>query len=323
MVAFIQTAVLLGAVRHGFGQKQRLLSEHQIEQVEKVGVESFQYNSEVTNAQQMVYAANLLYVAALCLGKLAVAYLFKRLSPRRGATVLIYATLIYGCAGILIVAVTPDLARPWSIDDTSSRSTFARWAAVEAIGMVLDCVLIIFPAVLVRGLNMGRSTKIAVVLGFAFRLPVVGFAALRLAALAAMNYNDFTFSYVDAEIHGQLEMSFNVIAATIPCLRIFLKGWNTSFITTTLKEIDPEMYTRHSSVASPRHTPQQSKNSSACKSKRLSWRNRQDNLNEIFDGTTHRTESSISSERVIGIRQASAGSKNSITVQRSVDVDIN
>ncbi|KAI5363498.1 hypothetical protein Slin15195_G091470 [Septoria linicola] len=306
IVAFTQTAVLMSAVKHGLGRKKRLLSGHEIEQVEKV-----------------VYAANLLYVAALCLGKLAVAYLFKRLSPQRGATSLIYATLIYGCAGILIVSITQDLARPWSIVGRSSRSTFARWAAVEAMAMVLDCVLIIFPAVLVRGLNMGRSTKIAVVLGFAFRLPVVVLAALRLAALAAMDYDDFTFTYIDAEIYGQLEMSFNVVAATIPCLRIFLKGWNTSFVTTTLDEIDPEMYTRHSSVASPRRTPRQSKNSSACKSKRSSWRNRHDNLNEIFDGTTHRTESSISSERVTGIRQASAGSKNSITVQRSVDVDIN
>ena len=255
----------------------------------------------------------------LCLSTLAIGCLFVRLSPRRGATLITYTVVAYGFAGILIIALSKNITRPWKVMGTASRSTLPRWAAVEAMGMALDIALIVFPAVLVRGLKMGRSTKIAVFLGFALRFPAIIFAAIRVAAIATMDYEDFTFSYIRPEIWGQIEMHYNVVAATIPCLRMFLKGWNTSFISTTLKEMDPEAYTRHSSQAIG--SPRQSKNSRSAKSKRLSWRSRQDNLGEIFDGNTHRTESSISSERV-GTRQVSAGSKHSITVQHSISIDV-
>lgn len=83
----------------------------------------------------------------------------------------------------------------------------------------LDCV----PVVLVHGLKMGRSTKIAVFFGFALRFPAVIFAVIRVAAMATMDYEDFTFSYIKPDIWGQVGMHYNVVAATTPCLRMFLR----------------------------------------------------------------------------------------------------
>lgn len=203
----------------------------------------------------------------------------------------------------------------------SSRSTLARWAAVEAMGMALDIVLIAYSASLVGDLNIRRSTRFSVFLGFALRFPVIIFAALRLAAMATIDNQDITFSCVNTEVYGQVEMHYNLVAATIPCLRIFLKGWNTSFNSTSLKGIDPEAYTVHSSL-SPARTPRPSKHSRPSQSNRLSWRSRRADMDEIFDGITHKTESTISSDRHAIHRQTCDGSKHPITVHHSIDIEI-
>ncbi|KAM3413878.1 hypothetical protein BST61_g10552 [Cercospora zeina] len=301
MLATAQTATLLSAVAWGLGEKSRVLSPREVDVIEK-----------------LVYASSILFVLTLCLSKLAVGFLFNRLSPKTVAKAIIYATVIYGVAGVLIIAIDRIIAIPWAITSTSRTSFLAKWVAIEASGMALDIVLIAYPAALVRGLKMSRSTKIAVFLGFALRFPVLAFAGLRIAYIVDMDFNDFTFFYVTATIFGLAEMHCNVVAATIPCLRIFLRGWNTSFMNTTLKEMDPEAYTRHSSVASPRswRTLRKSKASSSSRSKkRLS-------SSGVWDGATSRLESNISSEHITGQRQVSAGSR-SITVQHSIDVDIN
>ncbi|GIZ48780.1 hypothetical protein CKM354_001182700 [Cercospora kikuchii] len=301
LLATAQTGTLLSAVAWGLGERSRLLTPRELDVVGK-----------------LVYTSSILFVLALCLSKLAVGFLFNRLSSRAAVKAIIHAIVIYGVAGILVVAVDRNMAEPWKIGSTSRDSFLARWSTVEALGLVLDVILIVYPAVLVRGLKMSRSTKIAVFLGFASRFPVLIFAGLRIAYIANMKFDDLSFSSVVTIILGLAEMHCNVVAATIPCLRIFLKGWNTSFMNTTLKEMDPEAYTRHSSVASPRswRTLRKSKASSSSQSKR-----RQSSYGGVWDGATSRIESNISSEHITSNLQVSAGSR-SITVQRSIDVDI-
>lgn len=308
VTAVAQSAILLGAVREGLGERSDLIG------------------GKVVVVQKLIYTSSILFVLALCLGKLAVACLLSRLSPRRAATAITCAILLYGLAGILTIALYRDISQPWMVTATSSRSTLATWAAVEAAGMALDIVLVAYSASLVGDLNIRRSTRFSVFLGFALRFPVIIFAALRLAAMATIDYQDMTFSIVNTEVYGQVEMHYNLVAATIPCLRIFLQGWNTSFNSTTLKEMDPEACTVHSSL-SPAHTPpllllRPSKHSRSSHSKRLSWRSRRADMDEIFDGITHKTESTISSDRHAIHPQTCHGSKYPITVQYSIDIEI-
>ncbi len=85
---------------------------------------------------------------------------------------------------------------------------------------------------------MARESKRKVVAGFLMRAPIVVFSVLRVVAISRLNYSDWTFSYVPMEIYAQLELHYSVAGATIPCLHVFLKGWNTRFLGTALEEID-------------------------------------------------------------------------------------
>lgn len=66
----------------------------------------------------MIYASNVVYVFALCLGKLAMTLLFERLSD--GAPTFDYmhkaitaAAAVWGVVGVLIIALASDVPRPW------------------------------------------------------------------------------------------------------------------------------------------------------------------------------------------------------------------
>ncbi|KAF7187089.1 hypothetical protein HII31_11566, partial [Pseudocercospora fuligena] len=301
LLSLIQTSVVFGGVSRGFGKRASRLSQ-----------------SELNQAEKIIYASNLLLIAALCFGKLAIATLFCRLSAMRASNMLMVLIFAYGVAGICVIALGRPIDTPWDVRNASPGTTLARWASVEAVGMLIDIVLTAYPILLVRNLKMSKGTKVAVMLGFALRFPVIIFSALRLASLATMDYSDFTYSYVDAELFAQAEMHYNTIAATIPCLRIFLKGWQTGFLGTTLEAMDPDEYTRHSSIAKSPRTPQTSSN----KSKRLSWKQRQRDMSAIFDGDNRGPQTSVSSQQEAGNRSVSRGSERSITVEHRISVGI-
>lgn len=256
-----------------------------------------------------------MFVVSLFLGKLAVTTLFCRLAVVQGPKLLMAVLFAYGVSGVCVIALGRPLHEPWKVRHSSVSSTLARWAAVEAIGTSIDLLLIAYPFFLIRKLKLPKSTKVAIILGFALRFPVIIVSALRLVSLAMMDYGDFTYSYVEPEILAQVEMHYNTIAATIPCLRVFLKDWQTGFLGTTLEHIDPEEYTRHSLVAqSPRTL-----HSSSSKSQRLFWVRKQRDMSEIFDGESVGPTTRVSSQQEH--QSASRGSKGSITVEHTIKIE--
>ncbi|KAK6428184.1 hypothetical protein LTR95_015674 [Oleoguttula sp. CCFEE 5521] len=97
-----------------------------------------------------------------------------------------------------------------------------------------------FPIVLVYGLQMPLASKLTVVTGFAFRLPVVVFTILRFDAFRDTpgNVADISWTYVLLAIYTELEMHASLMAATIPCMHIFLRSFNTGFLATTALQVD-------------------------------------------------------------------------------------
>lgn len=83
---------------------------------------------------------------------------------------------------------------------------------------------------LVRDLQLSWRTKSVVVVAYGLRLPVVLAAAVRLYYLHQSLYSD------DASLHGilaavctQIELSYAVIATTMPCLKPFMSALNTQY----------------------------------------------------------------------------------------------
>lgn len=230
-------------------------------------------------------------------------------------------TILWGLASLLTLAIRRPLSHPWDIAQHGSSNTiliFIRWAAIESTGIIVDLALIIFPTYLLWPLKMPKDTKISILLGFSLlRFPVIVLAALRIAAMSKINWLDASLTYVNPSIFGQLEMHLNTIAATVPCLRIFLRGWNTGSLGLTLEDLDHEEYARHS-VTNPRNGTGGTVSSGGSKGRKY-----QEKGEEFLQAqSVGHTESTISSEKGRqGQRSASIDSQYAIMIMRSVDVD--
>ena len=110
LVATVQATLIMVAVRYGLGRRHdELLSEKE------------------SVILTMVYAGSLLYVLALCLGKLAVALLIVRLSGSRtqklAAASLASAIGIWGMGSVFAVALRQDVNHPWNAFSLFAHST--------------------------------------------------------------------------------------------------------------------------------------------------------------------------------------------------------
>lgn len=72
---------------------------------------------------------------------------------------------------------------------------------------------------------MRMSRKIQAIAAFAFQLPPCIFAVVRVVYLRrALTAEDSTWLAVDWHIWTQINLHFCVIAASMPCLKVFLDG---------------------------------------------------------------------------------------------------
>lgn len=106
----------------------------------------------------------------------------------------------------------------------------------------MDLVVTTFSIYLVRGLQMDAKLKSIIVTTFALRLFITPVATIRLVSMSEVQADNLSFTYALPETMTQLEMYGNLISATLPCLRIFLTAWNTSFMDIRLEEIDNNLY---------------------------------------------------------------------------------
>jgi hypothetical protein len=110
------------------------------------------------------------------------------------------------------------------------------------MSIVTDIIITSLAIYLVWDLNMASKSKSLVITAFALRLFVVPVTIARLVTLKHIQYDDLSFSYSLPEVMTQLEMYCNLITTTLPCLRLFLTAWNTSFMDMRLEEIDHNAY---------------------------------------------------------------------------------
>ena len=51
--------------------------------------------------------------------------------------------------------------------------------------------------------------------------------------------SDITWTYVTPIIYTEVELHYSIIAATIPCMHIFLRNFSTGYLGTTAEQVDP------------------------------------------------------------------------------------
>lgn len=197
-------------------------------------------------SSQAIYATDLIFILSTWIGKLSVSFLFTRLAQESNKTRLGWASSalvsIFSIISLISVAVRPDTTSPWLYHEGDVTSILGRWIVTGVMSIVTDIIVTGLAIYLVWDLNMASKSKSLVITAFALRLFVVPVTIARLVTLKHIRYDDLSFSYSLSEVMTQLEMYCNLITTTLPCLRLFLTAWNTSFMDMRLEEIDHNAY---------------------------------------------------------------------------------
>ncbi|KAJ9640331.1 hypothetical protein H2199_005870 [Coniosporium tulheliwenetii] len=200
------------------------------------------------------YAADLLFIACMCSSRLAMILFVQRCGVKKHfiATYVITAiTIVWGIAALILIAVPCEAVMPWNSLDSTCSSLATRWTIIVAGDIFIEIALLALPVYLVWDVQITVSTKWAVITPFWLRAPVIVLSTLRLLALHdAMTSTDYTFDLVLAAVYTQLEMHACLVSATVPCMRPFLKAFDTGYWGTTIAQVDPTASTTKGSAGS-------------------------------------------------------------------------
>ncbi|KXT11672.1 hypothetical protein AC579_7044 [Pseudocercospora musae] len=226
LLAFGQSIAVFQAVKYGLGQK--------------VNANSLELR---TSLEQSILASDILSIMALTGSKLAVSLLILRLSSFKRH---VLASRIV-TAFIILWGVTS------TIGTGIIRSNFrlgpkSGWIGVGTVSFIIEVALFLLPIYLVWNLQMKLSSKLTIIIGFAFRIPASALTLLRVLAVVSIVKGgdnpdertiDVFWEYLIPTIYTTIEMHYSLMAATIPCMHLFLKNFETGYLRTTADQIDP------------------------------------------------------------------------------------
>jgi len=97
------------------------------------------------------------------------------------------------------------------------------WIFDAIFDVVSNSAILALPIVLVTPLQMPVGRKFQAIAAFAFQIPACIFAIVRVIHLhKALSAQDHTWAAVDWQIWTSVSVNFNVIAASIPCLKMLV-----------------------------------------------------------------------------------------------------
>ena len=103
-----------------------------------------------------------------------------------------------------------------------------RYAIIVVTDAVIDVLLIILPAFLVWKLQMSAKLKLQVVSVFAFRLPLLVFSVLGLVRFnSSLRDLNPGVARTGAVVYQQSELCWSLLSATVPCLKSFIRSFDT------------------------------------------------------------------------------------------------
>ncbi|KAK2737891.1 hypothetical protein FQN57_007342 [Myotisia sp. PD_48] len=213
------------SVNHGLGKRIENLDELQISQL-----------------QRGVYASTIFYLLSLFLAKLSTLIFITRMATPEKYAKAIRASLallvVWWVSSTLAAAFQCGVPAPWAYYNMEAKcfNTMAFWIVTTAIDMATDIVLILFPAWIVRDLQMKRFLKVLVVTVFASRIIVIIASALRLVYLRNMdNSSDRTFDGIPYHTATQCHAMLSTVVACVPAFKPFMDRANTGFVSISFK----------------------------------------------------------------------------------------
>ncbi|OJD19729.1 rpsU-divergently transcribed protein [Emergomyces pasteurianus Ep9510] len=217
-IAIIHSSVKLIEVRDGLGKR---LSD--VEEANILGI------------QKAAYAGDIFYVLGLTLSKAGTFMLLARLTKYTRHASVAYAglilTAVWGFSVVLALCFRCKVPSPWAQKDLKCFQAYPTWMGIETSGIGMEFLVAILPVYIAWGLHVHLKSKIVLLFAFSFRLPVIIVAALRIFYLHKQHMMDDQIFYgVDPSVCMEVELHYSLIAATIPCLKPFVKSFNTGYL---------------------------------------------------------------------------------------------
>lgn len=220
VLAIGQYIALFVSLKNGLGRTSEMLTSAAREHVSKAA-----------------FASQLIIIIALCFSKCSIILLIRRVFTRDLAQFWLICNIlmVFSAAWAVtsIILVTAGCSSSTYIPPTSGNSCAGlavRWDVVVALDVFTEFVMIVLPIYFLWSLQMAWNLKARVVIAFAFRLPVAAFAMVfaRLFTTVHRSSNPGV-AVATALSWQQIQLSYSLISATIPCLKSFIKSFDTNF----------------------------------------------------------------------------------------------
>ncbi|EEH49986.2 uncharacterized protein PADG_06065 [Paracoccidioides brasiliensis Pb18] len=208
-----QSSVVFLQIAYGWGKSEELLrGQNQIPLL------------------KATYAADMLFILTHCVSKSSAAMFYLRISPSRNHLFVVWglvcSSVIWAVISMLSIALGCDHTRPWTDVGSECRSMFPRWQFIGAFDIITEFGLAIVSFFLVAGVQMPMIRKAVVVLAFSSRLLVAFPASFHLHYVEKMlDSPDHTLVGAYVTICLQLELSYGIMANTVPCLKPFMAAY--------------------------------------------------------------------------------------------------
>lgn len=175
-----------------------------------------------------------LYVS-LGISKLATIFLIQRLFTRDMkkvtmtchifTAVLVVWTVM--AAMLVSVGCSPQSMAPKTAPQTCP-GIDARYKFVVITDIITDMILVMIPSYLTWQLQMSIKLKLQVIAVFAFRLPLIALASMSLRAwIRSLGGENPGAHRTPAIVFQQVELCVSLLAATLPCLKSFIRSFDT------------------------------------------------------------------------------------------------
>ncbi|PYH97341.1 hypothetical protein BO71DRAFT_140371 [Aspergillus ellipticus CBS 707.79] len=206
--ACTQVSLVFVQVHFGWGKSMELILAVDYAPMEKAG-----------------YAADLLYILGLGLSKTCTTVFYQNLSLQRTRwliNLLLSACAIWTVVGMLLLGIRCS-NHPWRDINHDCRGLFPRWQAICALDIILEGMILAYPAITISNVQISLSKKLKVLAILSCRFILIPLSATHLYYMHSQNQSSNpsligTYATSVAELH----LSLSVLLLTLSCLKMFV-----------------------------------------------------------------------------------------------------
>ncbi|CAG8910219.1 unnamed protein product [Penicillium egyptiacum] len=237
-VAVVQSSLIFYACSRGFGTSISLLKDGRLDQIQAVSCRSispyFVPMDQTEQRPKLIATSDIIALIIIYLSKCCVVAIYLRLTPQKPHNRASWATLALCTAwvipAIFIVLVNCELNTPWRSDGGECSDLYIRWQFIAAVDVITELLLFLLAVILLKGLFMSVSRKLAVGFAFIFRFPLIIFSLIHISSLhTSLNSKDTTLAAVKPTIWMQVELHYALVACSVFCLRPFMAAVSTNY----------------------------------------------------------------------------------------------